>query len=85
MIPAAKLQQLRYFVLGAELRSYRAAAERAARSQPAISLAPREPRIQRVLGLITRKGQSLSPAAQSLRRCILQQLEAAAPSLHRPA
>jgi len=44
MIPAAKLQQLRYFVLGAELRSYRAAAERAARSQPAISLAPREPR-----------------------------------------
>lgn len=42
MRPDIKLQQLRYFVLVAELRSYHAAAERAARTQPAISLAIRE-------------------------------------------
>lgn len=42
MIPDIKLQQLRYFVLVAELKSYHAAAERAARTQPAISLALRE-------------------------------------------
>lgn len=42
MIPDAKLQHLRYFVLVAELKSYRAAADRAARTQPAISLALRE-------------------------------------------
>ena len=42
MIPDVKLQQLRYFVLVAELKSYHAAAERAARTQPAISLALRE-------------------------------------------
>lgn len=39
MVPDVKLQQLRYFALVAELKSYRAAAERAARTQPAISLA----------------------------------------------
>lgn len=37
-----KLQQLRYFLLVAETRSYHAAARLAARSQPAISLAIRE-------------------------------------------
>ena len=42
MVPDVKLQQLRYFVLVAELKSYHAAAERAARTQPAISLAIRE-------------------------------------------
>jgi DNA-binding transcriptional LysR family regulator len=42
MITELKLQQLRYFVLVAELRSYHAAADRAARTQPAISLAIRE-------------------------------------------
>ena len=42
MIPDVKLQQLRYFVLVAELKSYHAAAERASRTQPAISLAIRE-------------------------------------------
>jgi DNA-binding transcriptional LysR family regulator len=42
MIPDVKIQQLRYFVLVAETRSYHAAAERAARTQPAISLAIRE-------------------------------------------
>lgn len=42
MIPDVKIQQLRYFVLVAETRSYHAAAERAARTQPAISLALRE-------------------------------------------
>lgn len=42
MLPDVKLQQLRYFVLVAELKSYHAAAERAARTQPAISLAIRE-------------------------------------------
>ncbi len=42
MMPDIKLQQLRYFVLVAELKSYHAAAERAARTQPAISLALRE-------------------------------------------
>lgn len=42
MVPDLKLQQLRYFVLVAELRSYHAAAERASRTQPAISLAIRE-------------------------------------------
>lgn len=42
MIRDVKLQQLRYFVLVAELQSYHAAAERAARTQPAISLAIRE-------------------------------------------
>lgn len=42
MIPDVKLQQLRYFVLVADLKSYHAAAERAARTQPAISLAIRE-------------------------------------------
>lgn len=42
MIPDVKLQQLRYFVLVAELKSYHAAAERAARTQPALSLAIRE-------------------------------------------
>jgi len=42
MIPDVKLQQLRYFVLVAEYKSYHAAAERAARTQPAISLAIRE-------------------------------------------
>ena len=42
MVPDVKLQQLRYFVLVAELKSYHAAAERAARTQPAISLAMRE-------------------------------------------
>lgn len=42
MIPDIKLQQLRYFVLVAEHKSYHAAAERAARTQPAISLAIRE-------------------------------------------
>ena len=42
MLPDVKLQQLRYFVLVAEFRSYHAAAERASRTQPAISLAIRE-------------------------------------------
>ncbi|MDZ7786635.1 MAG: LysR substrate-binding domain-containing protein [Halofilum sp. (in: g-proteobacteria)] len=42
MIPDIKLQQLRYFALVAELKSYHAAAERASRTQPAISLAIRE-------------------------------------------
>jgi DNA-binding transcriptional LysR family regulator len=42
MIPDVKLQQLRYFVLVAELKSYHAAAQQAARTQPAISLALRE-------------------------------------------
>lgn len=42
MIPDIKLQQLRYFVLVADLKSYHAAAERASRTQPAISLAIRE-------------------------------------------
>jgi DNA-binding transcriptional LysR family regulator len=42
MLPDVKLQQLRYFVLVAEFKSYHAAAERAARTQPAISLAIRE-------------------------------------------
>lgn len=42
MMPDVKLQQLRYFVLVADLKSYHAAAERAARTQPAISLAIRE-------------------------------------------
>ncbi len=42
MIRDVKLQQLRYFLLVAELQSYHAAAERAARTQPAISLAIRE-------------------------------------------
>lgn len=42
MIPDVKLQQLRYFVLVADLKSYHAAADRAARTQPAISLAIRE-------------------------------------------
>jgi len=42
MIPDVKIQQLRYFVLVAETRSYHAAAERASRTQPAISLAIRE-------------------------------------------
>ena len=42
MIRDVKLRQLRYFVLVAELQSYHAAAERAARTQPAISLAIRE-------------------------------------------
>lgn len=42
MIPDVKLQQLRYFVLVADLKSYHAAAERASRTQPAISLAIRE-------------------------------------------
>lgn len=42
MVPDIKLQQLRYFVLVAELQSYHAAAERASRTQPAISLAMRE-------------------------------------------
>lgn len=42
MVPDVKLQQLRYFVLVAELKSYHGAAERAARTQPAISLAIRE-------------------------------------------
>mgnify|MGYP006434579515 CR=1 FL=1 len=42
MVPDVKLQQLRYFVLVADLKSYHAAAERAARTQPAISLAIRE-------------------------------------------
>jgi len=48
MIPDAKLQQLRYFVLVAELKSHRAAAERAARTQPALSLALRE--LENLLG-----------------------------------
>lgn len=42
MLPDVKLQQLRYFVLVADLKSYHAAAERASRTQPAISLAIRE-------------------------------------------
>ncbi len=42
MVPDVKLQQLRYFVLVADLKSYHAAAERASRTQPAISLAIRE-------------------------------------------
>ena len=42
MIPDVKLQQLRYFILVADLKSYHAAAERASRTQPAISLAIRE-------------------------------------------
>jgi len=42
MMPDVKLQQLRYFVLVAELKSYHSAAERASRTQPAISLAIRE-------------------------------------------
>ena len=42
MVPDVKLQQLRYFVLVAEFKSYHAAAERASRTQPAISLAIRE-------------------------------------------
>lgn len=42
MIPDLKLQQLRYFVLVADLKSYHAAAERASRTQPAVSLAIRE-------------------------------------------
>lgn len=40
--PDLKLQQLRYFALVAELKSYHGAAERAGRTQPAISLAIRE-------------------------------------------
>ena len=39
---ALKLQQLRYFLLVAETGSYHAAADQAARSQPAISLAIRD-------------------------------------------
>ncbi len=42
MLPDVKLQQLRYFVLVAELKSYHAAAERAKRTQPALSLSIRE-------------------------------------------
>jgi len=42
MIPDVKLQQLRYFVLVADLKSYHAAAEMASRTQPAISLSIRE-------------------------------------------
>jgi len=51
MMPDVKIHQLRYFVLVAETGSYHAAAERAARTQPAISLAIRE--------LEARLGQSL--------------------------
>jgi len=42
MTPDVKLQQLRYFVLVADFKSYHAAAERAARTQPAISLSIRD-------------------------------------------
>lgn len=42
MMPDVKLQQLRYFLLVADLKSYHAAAEMASRTQPAISLAIRE-------------------------------------------
>lgn len=41
-IPDLKLQQLRYFALVAEIKSYHGAAERAGRTQPALSLAIRE-------------------------------------------
>lgn len=42
MTPDVKIQQLRYFVLVADLRSFNAAAERVSRTQPAVSLAIRE-------------------------------------------
>ncbi len=41
-LPDLKLQQLRYFALVAEIKSYHGAAERAGRTQPALSLAIRE-------------------------------------------
>ncbi len=41
-IPDLKLQQLRYFALVAEIKSYHGAAEQAGRTQPALSLAIRE-------------------------------------------
>ncbi|MEX1081541.1 MAG: LysR substrate-binding domain-containing protein [Halofilum sp. (in: g-proteobacteria)] len=41
-LPDLKLQQLRYFALVAEIKSYHGAAEQAGRTQPALSLAIRE-------------------------------------------
>ncbi|MDX1608784.1 MAG: LysR substrate-binding domain-containing protein [Halofilum sp. (in: g-proteobacteria)] len=86
MLPDVKIQQLRYFVLVAETKSYHAAAERAARTQPAISLAIRE--LEQRLGQplfergnkteLTPFGQACLPRARALLEHFTRTIEAMA-------
>src|SRR3546814_6003366 len=73
-LPDLSLQHYRHFLLVAELRSFRAAAARASRSQPALSLSIKE--MEHRLGqpmfergsrvVLTRFGQECLPMAREL-------------------